>query len=182
MVVVFVVLTVLVVIVIGLVAVGGVTAKLVSQPARPLFDLEEAVDFVAERLPDDVTAELSYDDVRQLVEWHLDYLQERGVARTIEDAAGRARHSATDRGDEGAANLTSGNPDDVEDVEAVVSADDLPLVAEDDEGVAYVLGRALDAGLEVDDVQIVLVIDAEMAYLEAIGALGDPVDPVEPPA
>lgn len=186
-VVVFIVLTVLVVAAIGLVAVGGVTAKLASAPPRPLFDLAEAVDFVAERLPFDATAELSYDDVRQLVTWHLDYLQEKGVARTIEDAGGRSRpalagegdedgDAAKDGGDEAAGARWDGTAG-TDGLDGVVAGEDLPLVAEDDEGVAFVLGQALEVGLDVDDVQIVLVIEAEMAYLEAIGALGDPVEP-----
>lgn len=170
----FTVLTVIVVAVIGLVAVGGVTAKLASAPPRPLFDLAEAVEFVAERLPFDATAELSYDDVRRLVGWHLDYLQEKGVARTIEELPGEDEADDADDTVDVAEPL-EGRVDDG--LDEVVAGEDLPAVAEDDEGVAYVLGRALDAGLAVDDVQIVLVIEAEMAYLEAIGALGDAVEP-----
>jgi hypothetical protein len=49
-------------------------------------------------------------------------------------------------------------------------------VTGDDEGVAHVLGRAADGGLDVDDVAVVEVIEAEGAYLRAIGALGDPVE------
>jgi len=185
-VVVFLLLTVVVVVVIGLVAVGGVTAKLAGAPPRPLFDLEEAVDYVAERLPDDVTAQLSYDDVRSLVGWHLDYLQEKGVARMIEEVGGRSREAEADAAADAAEHdegVRGEGTDEVldhsgrADLGMVVSDEDLPAVAEDDEGVAFVLLRALDAGLDVDDVQIVLVIEAEMAYLEAIGALGDAVEP-----
>ena len=35
--------------------------------------------------------------------------------------------------------------------------------------LAYVLGQATDAGLDVDDAQVAVVLDAERAYLEAIG-------------
>ena len=45
------------------------------------------------------------------------------------------------------------------------------VVAEDD-GLAYVIGKAADAGLEVDDVQILAVLETERDYLEAIGAIG----------
>jgi hypothetical protein len=138
----FVVLTAVVVIIIGLVSVGGVTARLAAAPPRSLFDLDEAVEFVAGHVPDDVTAELSYDDVRALLGWHLEYLEARGLS-----AEGVA---------EGAV--------------------DLPVVTGDDEGVAHVLGRAAENGLEVDDVAVVEVIEAEGTYLRAIGALGDPVD------
>ena len=56
-----------------------------------------------------------------------------------------------------------------------------PLVAEDDEGVAYVIGRAAESELEVTDVQVVQVLEAEMAYLDAIGALGTEVAPPRTP-
>jgi len=45
------------------------------------------------------------------------------------------------------------------------------VVAEDD-GLAYVIGQAGEAGMEVDDVQILAVLEAELEYLEAIGAVG----------
>jgi hypothetical protein len=143
----FVVLTVAVVAAIALVSVGGVTARLAAAPPRSLFDLDEAVEFVAERLSFESSAQLSYDDVRALLGWHLDYLQARGVA--AEDA----------------------------DAEAVVGR---AAVAADDEGLAFVLGRAMEAGLDVDDVAVVDVLEADEAYLAAIGAVGDAVEAVDP--
>ena len=145
-----VVVTVLAVVAIGLVAVGAVTGRLAGEPPRSVFDLEEAVHWVADRLPDELTAQLSYDDVRALLGWHLDYLTAKGVA------------GETDRELEG---RTSG-----------------PIVAGDNEGVAYVLGRASEAGLDVDDVSIVQVLDVVAAYLEAIGAIGAEVPAPPDPA
>lgn len=78
--VVLVVLAAVAVVVIGLVAVGAVTGRLADEPRRSVFDLDEAVQYVAARLPDDVTAVLSYDDVAQILAWHLDYLEQKGVA------------------------------------------------------------------------------------------------------
>lgn len=78
--VVFVVVAAIVVIAIGLIAVGAVTGRLADEPARSVFDLDEAVQYVADRLPDDVTASLSYDDVGSIIAWHLDYLEQKGVA------------------------------------------------------------------------------------------------------
>ena len=54
------------VVVIALVAVGREAFTLGTQPKQAHFDLEEAVEFVADRLPDEVTARLSFDDVRSL--------------------------------------------------------------------------------------------------------------------
>lgn len=143
----FVVLTALVVAAIGLVVIGRVTAKLEQAPPPSLFDLEKAVTYIGDQLPYEAAAQLSYDDVRTIVTWHVDYLESRGVAADLGEVVE-------------ASNPGSG-----------------PLVAEDDEGVAYVIGRAADAELEVTDVQVVQVIEAEMAYLDAIGALGAAVEP-----
>jgi hypothetical protein len=147
--VIYVVLTIIVVAVIGLVSVGRVTYRMAEQPPPSLFDLDEAVDFVAEKLPFEVSARLSYDDVRLVVGWHLDYLEAKGVAAETDDAA-----ALVELGRAGG-----------------------PVVAADDEGVAYVLGRAEAAGVDIDDIEVVLVLESELAYLEAIGAIGSAVEP-----
>jgi hypothetical protein len=73
--------------VIAAVAVGSVTASQSLKPRRALYDLEQAVEFVADRLPGDVTATISYEDVRRVLSWHVDYLSAKGVAsyRTDDD-------------------------------------------------------------------------------------------------
>jgi hypothetical protein len=138
--VVLIVVAVLAIVVIGLVTVGRVTYRLEAEPPTSVYDIAEAVEFVAERLPDDVTAQLSFEELRDLLVWHLEYLEDRGVARDFGD------------------NVTSG-----------------PLVAAEDDALAYVLGRAGDAGIEVEDVWVVQVLDASGEYLEAIGAVAGEV-------
>jgi hypothetical protein len=73
--------------VIAAATIGGVSGSLARRPRRSVYDLEEAVEFVAERLPPDVTAELTYDDVRAVLAAHCDYLATKGVAseRTADD-------------------------------------------------------------------------------------------------
>jgi hypothetical protein len=145
--VVFVILSAVAVVVIGLVAVGRLAGQLAEQPRPALYDRAEAVEFVADRLPDDVTAELSYDELTRLLQWHLDYLEERGVARA-----------------QGVDNVASG-----------------PLVAAEDDALAYVIGKATDEGLDVDDVVVVNVIEGNEAYLAAIGAIGGELPMPEDP-
>lgn len=140
MIVVFIIVTAIAVVAIGLVAIGRVTNMLVVEPPTSVFDLDEAVVWVAEHLPDYVTAQLSYSDVRTLLGFHLDCLESKGVA-------GENDH----------------------DLEALPSG---PIVTSEDEGVAYVLGKADEAGLDCEDVHVVEVIEAELAYLTAIGAIG----------
>src|SRR5947209_2694719 len=86
----FVALSALVDFVVAAVAVGSVTAKLAARPRRTVYDLDEAVDFVADRLAPEITAEISYDDVRRVLEWHVEYLRDRGIAsyRTDDDIGG----------------------------------------------------------------------------------------------
>jgi hypothetical protein len=50
-----------------------------------------------------------------------------------------------------------------------------PVVVEDDEGIAFVLGKADEEGLAVTDTEVACVLDAELAYFDAIGAIGGPV-------
>ena len=68
--------------VIAAVAVGSVTGRLARSPRRSVYDLDEAVEFVAAGLPDELTAELSFDEVRAVLGYHCDYLAEKGLAST----------------------------------------------------------------------------------------------------
>ena len=74
MVIVFVVLGAVLVFAIASVAIGRETARLSEQSPRPVFDMDEAVEWVADRLPPEITASLSHDDVRQILRWSLDQL------------------------------------------------------------------------------------------------------------
>jgi hypothetical protein len=147
---VFVVLTVVLVVAVGLVAVGRVSAELANRPMVSVFDLDEAVEYVADRLRSDTAGQLSYDEVRALLDWHLSYFESRGVADEHDPLASLAARDEPER-------------------DAVVMTDD-------DGGVAYVLGKATEAGLEVADVQVVEVLDLQMQYLRAIGAIGAAAD------
>ena len=134
------VLTVVVVLAIGVVTIGRVVGRLAVAPPTSVFDEDEAVEWIADRLPVEVASQVTHDEVRQLVTWHLDFLVEEGIA--TEAAYADA-------------------PDDV-------------VVGEDD-GLAYVIGQASEAHLDLDDVHIAAVLDTERDYLEAIGAIGPQV-------
>ena len=77
MVLLLIVLAGLVIFVIAAVAVGRETSRLSQAPPRPVFDMDEAVEWIADRLPFEISAELSHDDVRQIVQWSLDHLSVR---------------------------------------------------------------------------------------------------------
>jgi len=127
--------------VIAAAAIGSVTGSLATRPRRSVYDLEEAVDFVAERLTPEVTAQVSFDDVRSVLGAHCDYLAAMGVA---------SERTADDIG------------------ESLV-------VVEDNEPVAWILGRLETDEVEVDDDSVLAILDVEQDYYRAIGAIGPAV-------
>ena len=111
--------------VLAAVVVGREAHRLDDESPRPVFDLDEAVAWVAERLDFDLTARLSPGDVRRMLELSLERLPIGG-----EDG----------------------------------------MVA-DDETVAHVLAAS---GGEWPESDVWAVVDLEVLYLEAIGAIGSP--------
>lgn len=59
--------------------VGREAFRLGHQPPATIFDLDEAVHYVADDLPEDAQARLTYDEVRELVLAELDHLNDEGV-------------------------------------------------------------------------------------------------------
>lgn len=74
------VLTVLAIAGIALTVVRATSDRLGSQPRVSVYDLEEAIEFVAERLPVESAGRLRYEDVRLILETRLDALEDVGVA------------------------------------------------------------------------------------------------------
>ena len=134
------------VVVIAFVAVGLAVGRLEQETAPSVYRLSEAVDYVADRLPDEVTARVSYDDVRVVLGWHLDWFAGVGLA--------------TSHGQE------LGDP--------AVAAGDM-AVADTDAACDAVVARSLREG-GPDPVDVVCILDAQLAYLAAIGAVsaGEP--------
>lgn len=144
----FVVAAIVVVVVIAWVAVGRETLLLSSRPGTSMYDLYEAVDHIAEGLPDRLAAKLSAGDIEQILRWRLNHLRAKGLA-------------------------TGGRVD--EDAEAAAAGARLrgrDIVAHDDEVIDAVLAEALESDLDIDEVDVVVVLDLERGYLEAIGAVG----------
>ena len=133
----FVILGIVLVVVIGLVVLGRETARL-SVAARPaVFDMTEAIEFIADRLPAETQARISHDDVRWVLLADADLLEEAEAAETQD------------------------LPDDAD-----------PQVVDEDGAVARILELADGSGRDLADEDIVAVLDARLAYLEAIGAIG----------
>src|SRR3954470_644426 len=122
---------------IAAVVVGREARRLDAVPPNPVFDLDEAVAWVADHLPYEVSAVLSYDDVRRIIDWNLEYFRSKGVSGN-----GSGPHVAG------------------------------PVVVGGAETVDYVLVKAQTLGEDYTAAQVHAVLDAQMTYMEAIGAIG----------
>ncbi len=140
----FAVLAAVLVFAIAAATVGRETFRLGHVPPPTILDVDEAVEHVADAVPFETQARLSYDDVRQLILAELDHL------RTVGVLAGPGEEVPAPDGEA---------PE---------------VVLADEEAVAVVLGRAEEAGLDVTDEDVYHVIDALHGYLAEIGAVGPP--------
>jgi hypothetical protein len=130
------------VVAIAFVAIGQVVGRMADERPLAVYDLNEAALWIGDRLPEEVTARLSYDDVGRVLGWHLDWFNEVGVSsRYGEELAGpQVRRDGA--------------------------------VAPQDEAVDVVVARSL-AENGPEPVDIVCILDLQMQYLVAIGALGE---------
>ena len=120
------------------VVIGREALRLDAVPPEPPHPVDEAVDWVADHLPFEVSSQLSYDEVRRIIDWNLEFFRSKGVSGN-----GAGPHHA-----EGA------------------------VVVGGAETVDYVLAKAILAGDEFTPLQVHAVLEAHMAYLVAIGAVG----------
>ena len=111
--------------------------RMAAEPPPPVFDPEEAYDWVVEHVPDIVAATLTPDDVRRILDLQLEYFQRKGVTSN-----GSSSHPPGD------------------------------VVVGGAETVDYILGRARATGGEYLPEQVHAVVETQLAYLRAIGAVG----------
>jgi hypothetical protein len=126
---------------IAAVVVGREARRLDALAPRAVYRIEEAVEFVADRLPAQTQARLTPSELEQLLTLHMRWLHAKGLQP---------------------ANVIDRRQD----------IDELVVVGEDTL-VAHLLGEADRAGVEIlDDADVVNVVDAHLAYFDAIGAVG----------
>ncbi|MCY3967345.1 MAG: hypothetical protein OXF21_02095 [bacterium] len=163
------------VVAIAIYAVLRVSSRLAHSRARAVYDLAEAVDFVSERLPDTLTAKLSYDDVEAVLLWRLDHLRLKGAATYGRGdlAAAAAEATATEAGIAAVTGAATAGA-------AVLGSDaGIEVITSEDDSVDYVLAKADGSGRDINELDVVVVLDLERAYLEMIGALGPPASGVD---
>jgi hypothetical protein len=130
-----------IVFVIAAVVIGREAHRLDAVAPRVVYNLDEAVEFVGDRLPETTQARLTPSELERLLSFHLRWLHAKGL-----------------------------QPRDVIDRRQDI---DTPTVIDEDSVVAFMLGESEREGVEVlDDVDVVAVVDAHLAYFEAIGAVG----------
>lgn len=130
-----------IVVTIAFVAVAVAVGRLENETAPTLYRLGDAASYVADRLPGEVAARVSFDDVRMVLQWHLDWFGEVGLATS----------SGADLGD------------------AAVDAS-RTAIADTDAAIDAVVARAIEAG-GPDPVDVVCILDSQVAYLQEIGAV-----------
>lgn len=132
---------------IAAVVVGREARRLAARPPGRVFEFEDAVSWVCDHVSGEVAAVLSPDDVRRILNWHLEYFRIKGMSSN------------------GASPKVEG-----------------PVVVSGAETVDFVLKRAEADGLDYTPEQVHAVLDAQMTYLESIGAVGPVAEPDEGPS
>ncbi len=131
------ILAVVAVFAIALIVIGREARRLATKPPGRVFEFEDAVAWVCDHVGPEVAAVLSPDDVRQILNWHLEFFRMKGVSSN--------GHTAESDG---------------------------PVVVSGAETVDFILMKAEAAGSPYTPSQIHAVLDAQMGYLEDIGAVG----------
>ena len=131
---------------IAVVALGVAVGRLEHETSPAVYELEGAVGYIADNLQEEVTARVSYDDVRTVVRWHLDWFATVGLSTEYGEELGD---------------------------EAV--ADGERAVAADEAAVQAVVARSISEG-GPEAVDIVCILDLQMRYLAKIGAVGPRAD------
>ena len=137
-----------IIIVIGLLVVGRETQRLATSSRPAVFDLAEAVLFIADLLPSGTQGRMSHDDVRWVLLADAGHLEQASLEDPTEAIA------------------TTDDP--------TMPVDPLHVVDETD-AVARILAMADRADRDLEDEDIVAVLDGRLRYLEAIGAVGPQV-------
>lgn len=65
---------------VGVVLVIREAGRLAKEPPSPIYDVEEALAWVVEELPDEVAATLTPDDVRRILDFQIEFFTNRGVS------------------------------------------------------------------------------------------------------
>jgi hypothetical protein len=120
--------------------------RLAREPLPPVFDMDEAYDWVVEHLPDEVAATLTPADVRRILDFQLEFMARKGVTGN-----GSGPKLRTD------------------------------VIVGGAEIVDHICARSRETGEEYLPEQVYGVLDTQLGYLRAIGAVGGAAPPPKRP-
>jgi hypothetical protein len=120
--------------------------RLAQEPLPPVFDMDEAYEWVVEHLPDVVAATLTPADVRRILDFQLEFLTKKGVTGN-----GSAPHF---------------------DADVIVGGAEI---------VDHIVARSRETGEQYLPEQVYGVLDTQLGYLRAIGAVGGAAPPPRRP-
>ncbi len=132
---------------IALIAVGSAVGRLRGTLRPAVLEVDDAADWIAERLPVEAAGQLTLDDVVSVVGWYLEVFDEVGLATEHGQELGDA---ATGDGERTA-----------------------PL----DGILEHVVARALDRREPLDAVAVAMVAELLGTYLREVGAFGEQAGP-----
>ena len=121
------------------------TVRNLSEISFPsVLEVDDAVEWISERLPEEAAAQLRKDEVFEIIRWRLDSIDSAGLASEHgqEIGEGRAKNNQAE------------------------SVADLDIVVDE------VVARALESNEPLNEVAVVVVLDLLIVYLTEIGAIG----------
>jgi len=131
------------VVAIALAFIGSTTRRLEQNAFPVVFELEDAVDWIAEQLPVEAASQLTHDEVGTIARWWLEYFDQNGLAT----------NHGLELGDQALSDETK---------EKVIEIDD---------AVDFVVERSLNEEQPLDSVAVVVVVDLLRIYLTEMGAI-----------
>ena len=134
----------LLVLLIAFVSVASTVRNLSEISFPSVLEVDDAVEWISERLPEEAASQLRRDEVFEIIRWWLDSIDSAGLASEHgeEIGEGRAKNNKSES------------------------------VADLDIAVDEVVARALDSPEPLNEVAVVVVLDLLIVYLTEIGAIG----------
>jgi len=140
----FLIVGLLLVVAVGFVAVGSAVGRLEATVPPAVFEVEDVVDWVAERLPDEAAGQLSRTNVVTIVGWYLDYFRSVGLA--------------TEHGQELG--------------EAAIDAEAGRVVAHLGDALDSLVARGMEEPEPLEAISVAVVVDLLGVYMVEMGAVG----------
>ena len=145
----FAILGFLLVLLIAFVSVAFTVRNLSEVSFPSVLEVDDAVEWISERLPEEAASQLRKDEVFEIIGWWLDSIDSAGLASEHGQEIGEGR--AKDNKDESVADL--------------------------DIAVDEVVARALETAEPLNELAVVVVLDLLVVYLTEIGAIsGQPAE------